>query len=636
MGKRRTRRALALALAVAVLGLAAWHYATLYRDATAARAALLDLEDTMAVVADLGLDTTAEDLDAIEAKLAGARERIGSARAHVRWDPLLQTARWLPVAGDQVISAEALLDIAAALVEAGTETAALARTVLDLRESHEGGPITTPAFELLDAAGPSIERIDHLVAYAVERRLEIGDRALVGPLDDARRRVDEHLPRVATLIDQASAAREVLPGLLGFEGPRRYLLLSLNNAELMPGGGLVTTAGLLTVQDGRVTDTTFRNASYWVTEWRSRGGEPLPAPPPLERHLLRGHSWNLGVSSWEPDFPTWAPQALDLYRMAWGDTEVDGVVAVDLDVLEALLRITGGKTIDAPGFGDVYVTSDNAFIELERVTRPPEDTWRRSKVAVGTLQEAILRDILALPAGRWNDLADSARRLGQERHLQVLLFDPAAQSLVADLGWDGRLRAPSEDFVHLSEASVNGTKLNAVFSPEATYTVDVSALGAARHHLVLRYENTVQRWAEGRDPRFVERLMYDGQYGAYLRAFLPRDATAFSATVDGIPTAIEDQERLERHRWFGLYFPVPAGATREVALSWRVPLATTAPGSYRLDLQKQPGTAGLCLDLEVTFEGQRAGHVEVTGGTKDRAGRVCLTTDVTIEAARGR
>src|SRR3546814_337811 len=128
-------------------------------------------------------------------------------------------------------------------------------------------------------------------------------------------------------------------------------------------------------------------------------------------------------------------------------------------------------------------------MELERVTRAPSDTWRRSKAAVGALQDALLRDVLDLPASRWSELVEVMHELGDERHVQVLLFEDDAQRLVADLGWDGRMLAPSGDYLHLNEASVNSTKLNAVFAPSATYEIEVTALGTARHHLVLRYED---------------------------------------------------------------------------------------------------------------------------------------------------
>lgn len=629
-------------VAVTVLGamlvaVAAWHYASLYRDATGARAAVLELEDTMSVMADLGLDATTEDLDAIDRQLGDARAKVDRAQTRMHWDPLLQGARWLPIAGDQVVAADAFLRMADDLLAVGDETVLLAREAFEARDAREAladdakEPLTTTALDLLDRAGPRLDRIDTLLDDAVAARLEIGDRRLLGPLDEARTKIDEQLPGILELVDQARVARGVVPELLGFEGERRYLLLSLNNAELLPGGGLVTAAGILTVRDGDIVDTTFHDSRSWLPAYQATGGEFIPAPDPLQRHLLKDYSWSIGVSNWDPDFTVWAYQALEFFELAWGPQDVDGVVAVDLNVLQALLGLTGEQTVEAPGFGQISLTSENAIMELERVTRAPEDTWRRSKAAVGALQEALLRDVLELPTSKWSDLADTVQQLGDGRHMQALFFDEGAQRLVRDLGWDGHLVIPAEgDYLHLNEASVNSTKLNLVFAPEATYDIEVTALGTARHELTLRYENTVREWAEGLDPDFVTDLMYDGHYGGFLRAFVPADATSLRASLDGQPAPIEDTGSTGSHQWFGVYVPVPPDAAREATLAWSVPLATVDADTYTLTLQKQPGTDGLCIDLRIHRDGAPA-TVAVTGGTRD-GDRVCLTTDVTVRA----
>jgi hypothetical protein len=68
-----------------------------------------------------------------------------------------------------------------------------------------------------------------------------------------------------------------------------------------------------------------------------------------------------------------------------------------------------------------------------------------------------------------------------------------------------------------------------------------------------------------------------------------------------------------------------------VGLSWSNPTATDNPGTYKLRIQKQPGTEGMCIALDVHREGVSAA-LEVTGGSRDDDGRVCLTSDVTVHA----
>ena len=630
---RRPRTLLLAGLVLAVLTFASWHYVTLYREAMGARDTLLSMEQRVNAI---GLDVEPADLVATRLDLEEASTGIESARAHMRWDPILQGASWVPGIGDQVDAASDFLDIAASLAEMGLIATDLASEGIEIRDRQPSGAIDSPmlsaAVALVQDSRPSIERLRLLADAAVARRIEIGDAPLLGPLDDARARLDQQLPRLLAGIEQAAQAQVLLPQLLGFEGEQRYLLLSLNNSELMPGGGLVTVAGILAIDDGQITQIASHDSASWVARWEELGGTPIEGPGPLERYLLKGHSWNLGLSNWDPDFQTWALEARQFYELAWGEQDIDGVIAVDLFVLQDLLDIVGAQTIEAPGFGDVRLTSENAALELERVTRAPSDTWRRTKAAVGTLQGALLQEVMSLPARELVTLAETMRQLADERHLQVLLFDPDAQRIVAEFGWDGRLVTDTGDFLHFSEASVNSTKLNTVFAPEAVYHIEVTPLGTARHELQLRYHNTVREWAEDRDPALVAHLMYEGQYGGYLRAFVPPDATSFAVSIDGTATGIEDEGAADDHRWFGTFLPVAAGATREASLAWSVPLATRDTGRYELHIQKQPGTAGMCIELSVEREGQAATTLDVTGGTRDQQGRYCLTTDLSVIA----
>src|SRR3546814_10010573 len=61
-------------------------------------------------------------------------------------------------------------------------------------------------------------------------------RAAIDELDDRRQKLVEFL-------DEYRRARAFAPDFLGFEGPRTYLIMAHNEAELLPGGGLVSVVG---------------------------------------------------------------------------------------------------------------------------------------------------------------------------------------------------------------------------------------------------------------------------------------------------------------------------------------------------------------------------------------------------------
>ena len=129
------------------------------------------------------------------------------------------------------------------------------------------------------------------------RRLALGDQPLLPPLASVRRRLDKDLPAALNAIDSARRSQDLIPGLLGFRGGRRYLVLALNNGEMAPGGGFLTTAGVMQVQDGVNGPVEFSDTTLWKGQWEALGGGYIPPPGPLQRYQLRDYGWNLSTSN---------------------------------------------------------------------------------------------------------------------------------------------------------------------------------------------------------------------------------------------------------------------------------------------------------------------------------------------------
>jgi hypothetical protein len=231
-------------------------------------------------------------------------------------------------------------------------------------------------------------------------------------------------------------------------------------------------------------------------------------------------------------------------------------------------------------------------------------------------------------------LLAAVRELGAQRHIQVLSFDDFEQALVRRVGWDGRMLETAGDYLQFNEASVNGTKLNLIIQPEAAYRIEIQPSGDAQHELTLRYRNPLPEWSKGKDPHLVLELRLGGLYGGYLRAFTPLVARDFRAERDGKLIGLEDTGTDAGRRWTGVFLSLPSGAETEIVLRWSVPAAALGPANstYNLYLQKQPGTAGLCLDLDVRRAGELPRALTISGGARDEAGRTCLVTDVEVHA----
>lgn len=635
VGRRRT--AIAVVVLAAILAVAGWHYVTLYRDLAGARDELVAAQESLSGV---GFEAEATDLRAAGARLDRAESKIDSASRHFRFDPLIRLAGVLPRVGDQVDAAGALIDIAGTFVDLGQAATRTGLVAVEVRENRRPGdpPLTHALVDLLRDTSDEADEIQQLADRAARQRSELGDRPLWRPLDNARKRIDEELPGLVDGASQLAQASDILPAFMGFEGGRRYLVIALNNGELLPGGGLVTAAGVVPVTSGTNGPIGFTDSNGWLPAAQALGVPYIQPPGPLQRYLLRHFSWNLLVSNWDPDFPTWAQQALEFYEITGGKQDVDGVIAVDLVVLEQLLTVTGPKTMDVPGRGPFTFTAANAVLELERMTRPayvPVSEGDDRKSIIGDLAELIVADMQQLPAGKWGDAVRVVRRLADQRHIQLLSFDAAEQSLIREAGWDGRLLEHDGDYLHFNEASVLSTKLNLIIRPEGSLAVDITELGDVTHELRLTYRNPLTEWSRDKDADLVKKLMLGGLYGGYLRVFGPLGMTDESVEIDGKPAIIEDIGREETAEWFGAMLPVEPDVTKEIAFRWR----STPPGNprreYSLLIQKQPGTIGMCLDLSVRRDGDAPRSLRIEGGDIDPRGRVCLTSDVQVTATFG-
>jgi hypothetical protein len=617
---------------VIVLLVAGWHYWVLYSSLTNARDDLLGAETRLTAA---GLDVSSSDLDVVDSRAHSADANLGRADSHLRYDPLIQVAKHLPWAGPQVKATDEFVTMSRLLVKIEAEVSADARRALALREHPpKDQPLTGALVDLLNEIQPSLSRIQGLTRQLLDARLRLGDAHLLPPLASARARLDQELPRLANTVDQMAVAQRVLPGILGFDGDRHYLVLALNNDELQPGGGVVTAAGVLPVSKGTNQPADFTDSTLWATEWKARGGAYIQSPGPLDRYLLKGFTWNLLLSDWSPNFPTWSQQAAEFYQLVHGKQDLDGVVAVDLVALERLLAVTGPKTIPVEGRGNVTFTAQNAVLELEGLTRPSFEPASDRKSVVGDLAQAVLTDLVHLPSSKWAKAVNTVRALGHQGDIQVLSYDAGEQTLIRDVGWDGRLRNQPGDYLNFNEASVNSTKLNLILQRSGTLHIDINQVGDVQHDLVLQYANPLPEWAKGKDPNVVRQLMLGGLYGGYLRVFGPTGTSGFIAERNGQAIGIDDSGEDAGKRWFGVFMPLASGQQANMRFRWSSQVGLTGEGRnhYALYIQKQAGTAGLCLAIDVQRDRHSPHTLRITGGRRDAQGRICITSDVTVTA----
>ncbi|MCI1644516.1 MAG: DUF4012 domain-containing protein [Bifidobacterium crudilactis] len=185
----------------------------------------------------------------------------------------------------------------------------------------------------------------HLAAQRLTGMPEAKVPELRSQIDEAKelfRSVDAGIEAVANFA-------EIAPQMLGLNGeaPRSYLVLSQNNAELRPRGGMPGSWGIVTSDNGKLGVEPF--VSVGELGWMK---EPVVKLSVEEEQLFTSKLARIGQDvNFTPDFPRTGEIAKAMWMERFG-REVDGVIAIDPAALQHVLAVTGpvmlsdGTTLD--------------------------------------------------------------------------------------------------------------------------------------------------------------------------------------------------------------------------------------------------------------------------------------------------
>jgi hypothetical protein len=501
-------------------------------------------------------------------------------RAH-RWvsGALLAPARLLPVAGRQLRSVSALSAAAAGVTRVAIDGMTDARPIL----AEPGGNTA--------ARASSTRRLGQLADQAQAKlgRLHLGPRhGLLPPLAHARNRLADQLAELRANLARAVTGAGAVADIL--TGPRRYLLVAANNAEMRSGSGMFLSAGEL--ESGP--------EGLRLNDVRSVTQIPVPAGAvPVTGDLADRWGWLSPNVDWRnlmasPRFDASAPLAAQMW-VASGHRPVDGVIAVDPVALRGILAATGPVEVEGRRIGEGNVEEE--LLHAQYLRFPSEDEKPERREQLGNIAGGAFA---ALDAGKWSlpKLAAGLATAAAGRHLLMWSADGREQAAWSTLAVDGSL---SPDSLLVSILNRGGNKLD----PFLPVRAEVTATASGDETDVAVTVHVANHVPEG-EPRYVagpERNsgVGEGVYLGILTVDMP--GAARNARFDGVDslavagpdgpcTVMGFQFTLPRggERTFVARFSLPgrAGSVR-VEASGRVPAihwtsgrASWADGSPRV------------------------------------------------------
>lgn len=351
---------------------------------------------------------------------------------------LIAPARVLPVVGRQMRSLLALSSAAATVAEvSGDGIAAVQRLVGE--GSVEGAGRATLVRQLADEATRAEARL---------ATLDLGPTdGLIPPLARRHNRFAEQLEGLRAGLGRGAAGGRAAADLLTRSG--RYLVFAANNAEMRAGSGMLLSVGELEAGAGVLRMGSMSTVESMLV---AEGGAGLDGDLAARWGWLKpNEDWrNLMVS---PRFDASAELAARMW-VALGHRPVDGVIAVDPVVLQAVLAATGPIVVEGEAISAADVVGRLLHDQYLRFPADVEIAARREQL--GAVAQAAFGAVntgsVSLPR-----LAAGLAWAAGGRHLLVWSANPERQAEWATAGLDGGLRA---DSLLVSVLNRSGTKLD--------------------------------------------------------------------------------------------------------------------------------------------------------------------------------
>lgn len=497
----------------------------------------------------------AGDADATSQSLVEAQLAFDQAISLIE-GPLTLPARVVPGLSQQVTAVRTTVQQGSSIAAAGDALA----TTADYDELQYEGRLDLAQVDALRA--PASDAASAL-GDADDALATVLDGVLLPPL---RSRIEEFTDQIADARDDAELATELLevtPGLLGAEGPRRYLVIFQTPAELRGTGGFIGSYAELTATAGEVELTRSGRIADLIFA-RPDGARSLDGPEDYVARYGRFRPQDfLQDATFSPHFPSSADVIAQLYEQSGGNP-VDGVIGVDPTGLAALLELTG--PVEVSGLVEP-LSADNA---VEVLTRSqyidyPDDA-ERGEILTEATRVTFERLIDAsLPAPR--TLADTLSPAARAGHLRMWSRDRDEQRAMERVGADGSLVIPTgSDGFSVVQQNTGNNKLDAYLRRSITYrpTIDASD-GSLRATMRIELHNDVP--SLDLPPAVVgnQRAAPLGTNVTWLTIFTHHAVT--EATVDGLPIMLGPGEEQGLNAWDTPLLQIPPGKTLVLELA---------------------------------------------------------------------
>lgn len=327
------------------------------------------------------------------------------------------------------------------------------------------------------------------------------------------------LPKAQSLITQAQGVTGIVSWLLGTGSPRRFLVQTMDSAELRPSGGFTGQYGILAISNGRVAPFSLQDVTE--LDYAGNGVELNRSAPPQYRSWMTFGFWGLRDANLSGDYPTSAQLAMQVYQEEGGGP-VDGDISFTPTLISHVLDVTGPihvpeyhETITAQNLEDKlhYYQQNSQAIQVQRQKTGTNNAATR-KAFTSLLGKILLDKVRHLSIKQLTTLAQKAVKDIQSHDLEIYFANPQAEAWLVAHGYaDGMDRFTRQDGFMVVQSNISISKASQYVHTTEQDNIVLDAQGGATHTLTitLNYQQTGPVYG------------YD-TYADYIRVYAPQNA----------------------------------------------------------------------------------------------------------------
>lgn len=451
------------------------------------------------------------------------------------------------------------------------------------------------------------------------------------------------LPKAESMITQAQDLIDPVSWLLGVGQSRRFLIQTMDTAELRPGGGFTGQYGILQIQDGRMSHPSLTDVT--LLDYAGNGEEIGRKPPP-DYSWETFPNWGVRDSNLSSDFPTTARMTIRVFQDEGGGP-VDGDIAFTPRLIGHIIDITG--PIKVPAYNEVitsknlenrlhYYQQDFSAIAREKhISGNYSSTGR--KAFTSTLAQLLLERVRHLSTNQLFEVGKQVIRDIQSRDLEIYFTNPVVEAWLVEHGYSASIDAFSkQDGFIVTQGNFSISKASQYVHTTQQDAVTLDGRGNALHRLTITLDYQQKGPVYGYDtyadyirvyaPQSARFISGDGfdtgkilcnpatSYCDQYNSFFPGNdrycpngnyslGIAWATTrwqIDGLGPPTEMKTDLPGRAMWGGWTLTPKNCISHITLSWLVPHAVrqvNGQPSYTILIQKQ---SGLTPTLELTID----------------------------------